>query len=146
LVDPAGGVLGEHDGAYGFTIGQRRGLRLGRPAGDGLPRYVLDIEPATGTVTVGRRDQLEVREITATRPVWTGCPPPAAPLDCTVQLRAHGETHPAAAWLEGAGGPLRIRLREPARAVARGQAAVLYDGDLVLGSATVDATHANAPA
>ena len=144
IVDTAGRVLGEHDGAYGFTIGQRRGLRLGRPAGEGLPRYVLDIEPATGMVTVGRRDQLEVREITATRPVWTGCPPPAAPLDCTVQLRAHGETHPATAWLDG--GRLRIRLREPARAVARGQAAVLYHGDLVLGSATIDAAHANVPA
>ena len=68
----------------------------------------------------------------------------SGPLACTVQLRAHGETHPATAWLDG--GRLRIRLREPARAVARGQAAVLYHGDLVLGSATIDAAHANVPA
>jgi len=138
VVDTSGRVVGQHDGAYGFTIGQRKGLRLGRPAGDGRPRYVLDIEPVTGTVTVGPREALDVREITASAPVWTGCPPPAAPLDCTVQLRAHGETHPATAWLDG--DALRIRLHEPARGVAKGQAAVLYDGDLVLGSGTIAAT------
>jgi tRNA-specific 2-thiouridylase len=144
IVDSDGQVLGEHEGAYGFTIGQRKGLRIGHPAADGLPRYVLDIEPVTGTVTIGGREQLDVREITVTRPVWTGCPPPAAPLDCTVQLQAHGERHPATTWPEG--DVLRIRLGEPVRGVARGQAAVFYDGDLVLGSGTIDATHATAPA
>jgi tRNA-specific 2-thiouridylase len=139
IVDTGGRVVGEHDGAYGFTIGQRKGLRIGRPAGDGKPRYVLDIEPVTGTVTVGPREHLDVREITATRPVWTGIPAPEAALDCTVQLRAHGETHPATAQLRD--GALRIRLHEPARGIARGQAAVLYEGDLVLGSATIAATH-----
>ena len=69
----AGTVLGEHDGAYGFTVGQRRGLRVGTPAADGRPRYVLDIEPVTRTVTVGPAEGLDVIEITATRPVWTGC-------------------------------------------------------------------------
>ncbi len=144
-MDTGGRVVGEHDGAYGFTIGQRKGLRIGRPAGDGKPRYVLDIEPVTGTVTVGPREHLDVHEITAARPVWTGISPPAAPLDCTVQLRAHGETHPATASLDD--GMLRIRLHEPARGIAPGQAAVLYDGDLVLGSATIEATRpAPAPA
>jgi tRNA-specific 2-thiouridylase len=138
IVDTDGSVVGEHEGAYGFTIGQRKGLRIGRPAADGEPRYVLDIEPASGTVTVGPREQLDVREITATRPVWTGIAPPAAPLDCTAQLRAHGAPHPATAW-PGDDGMLRIRLHEPARGIASGQAAVLYDGDLVLGSATIDA-------
>jgi tRNA U34 2-thiouridine synthase MnmA/TrmU len=46
-------VLGEHDGAYAFTVGQGRGLRIGDPAGDGRPKYVVDIEPVTRTVTVG---------------------------------------------------------------------------------------------
>ena len=76
IVDQSGAVLGEHDGAYGFTVGQRRGLRVGTPAGDGKPRYVLDIEPVTRTVTVGPAEGLDVTEITATRPVWTGCVPP----------------------------------------------------------------------
>ena len=54
--DATGEVLGSHEGTYGFTIGQRKGLRIGRPAADGKPRYVLDIEPVSGTVTVGPRE------------------------------------------------------------------------------------------
>jgi tRNA-specific 2-thiouridylase len=138
IVDTDGNRLGEHDGAYGFTIGQRKGLRIGHPAADGKPRYVLDIQPVTGTVTVGPREALDVHEIIAAGPVWTGCPPPTRPLDCTVQLRAHGGVHPATAVLIG--DQLTITLHTPARGVARGQAAVLYDGDLVLGSATIAAT------
>ena len=93
-------------------------------------------------MTVGPRERLDVHEIMVTRPVWTGCPPPRAALDCTVQLRAHGETHPATARPEG--DVLRIRLHDPARAVAPGQAAVLYHGDLVLGSGTIHAAHPTA--
>src|SRR5580698_9050930 len=140
IVDTSGAVLGEHDGAYAFTVGQRRGLRVGTPAGDGRPRYVLDIEPVTRTVTVGPAEDLDVSEITATRPVWTGCPPPAEPLDCLVQLRAHGEVHPCTAWLDA--DDLRLRLHHPARGVAKGQAAVLYAGNTVLGSATISDTSA----
>ena len=72
IVDADGTMLGTHDGAYGFTIGQRKGLRVGAPASDGRPRYVLDIEPVSRTVTVGPRESLDVREIVAERPVWTG--------------------------------------------------------------------------
>jgi tRNA-specific 2-thiouridylase len=137
VIDADGTVLGTHDGSYGFTVGQRRGLGLDRPAADGRPRYVLDIEPVTRSVTVGPANGLDVTEIEATRPVWSGCAPPAGPLDCLVQLRAHGAPLPATVTPDGA--LLRITLREPARGVARGQAAVLYDGDLVLGSATISA-------
>ncbi len=140
IVDTSGHVIGGHDGAYGFTIGQRKGLHIDSPAADGRPRYVLDIEPVSRTVTVGPRELLDVHEITAASPVWTGCPPPLAPRDCTVQLRAHGEANRATVWLEE--DVLQIRLHEPARGVAKGQAAVLYDGDLVLGSATITATAA----
>jgi tRNA-specific 2-thiouridylase len=140
IMDQSGAVLGEHDGAYAFTVGQRRGLRVGTPADDGRPRYVLDIEPVTGTVTVGPKEGLNVTDITATRPVWTGCPPLTEPRDCLVQLRAHGEVHPCTAWLDGS--ELRVRLHHPARGVAKGQAAVLYDGDAVLGSATISGTSA----
>ncbi len=152
IVDQAGQVVGRHEGAFAFTVGQRRGLRAGRPAPDGKPRYVLDIEPVSATVTVGPAEALDVREITALRPVWSGCAPPSRSRDCLVQLRAHGEAHPATAWVDPAtvppgadeapatGDRLRIRLHTPARAVAKGQAAVIYDGDLVLGSGTIAAT------
>ena len=140
IVDESGAVLGRHDGTYAFTVGQRRGLRVGQPAGDGRPRYVLDIEPVTRTVTVGSAEALEVGEIAAEWPVWTGCLPLMTPRDSLVQLRAHGDVHACTAWLEG--DVLRIRLHHPARGVAKGQAAVLYDGDAVLGSATIASTSA----
>jgi tRNA-uridine 2-sulfurtransferase len=137
IVDTAGSVLGSHDGSYGYTIGQRKGLKLDRPAPDGRPRFVLGIEPVTRTVTVGPADALDVCEIEAVRPVWSGCLPPAGPIECLVQLRAHGEVHECVC--EPAGGQLTITLREPARGVAAGQAAVFYDGPAVLGSATIAA-------
>jgi tRNA-specific 2-thiouridylase len=111
---------------------------VGRPARDGRPRYVLDIEPVTRTVTVGSAEALGVSEITTERPVWTGCPPPVTPRDSLVQLRAHGDVYACTAWLEG--DVLRIRLHHRALGVAKGQAAVLYAADTVLGSATISAT------
>jgi tRNA-uridine 2-sulfurtransferase len=137
IIDADGTVLGTHEGAFGYTIGQRKGLKLDRPAPDGNPRYVLSIEPVSNTVTVGPAAALDVREITAVRPVWTGCEPPEAPVECLVQLRAHGEVHDCVAALVG--DELHIELRAPARGVAAGQAAVLYRGDKVLGSATISA-------
>jgi tRNA-uridine 2-sulfurtransferase len=138
VVEADGTVVGTHDGSYGFTIGQRKGLGIDRPAADGRPRFVLSIEPVSRTVTVGPAEALDVLEIEASRPVWSGCAPPAGPLDCLVQLRAHGEVHPAVC--EQDGDIVRISLREPARGIAAGQAAVFYDGDAVLGSATIATT------
>lgn len=137
IVDTAGNEVGEHDGAYAYTIGQRKGLRLGTPAPDGRPRYVLDISPVTNTVTVGPRDELEVHEIRGERPVWLS-DRPDGPFGCQVQLRAHGEVYDCTA--EQAGDGLRIGLATAARGVAPGQAAVLYAGDRVLASATIAAT------
>jgi tRNA-uridine 2-sulfurtransferase len=138
IVDTDGAVVGRHSGSYGFTVGQRKGLRVGTPAADGRPRYVLDIEPVSNTVTVGPAEALDVAGIEAERPVWSGCRPPAGPVDCLVQLRAHGDARPASVSPDG--DTLAITLRQPARGVARGQAAVLYDGDAVLGSATITRT------
>ncbi len=138
IVDEGGAVIGSHQGSYGYTVGQRRGLHLDTPAPGGRPRYVLDIEPVTNTVRVGTAEALDVDEITAVRPVWSGCARPSGPVEATVQLRAHGETFAATCWPDGES--LRIELHDRARGVARGQAAVLYDGDVVLGSATITAT------
>jgi tRNA-specific 2-thiouridylase len=152
IVDHASGeVLGTHQGSFGFTVGQRRGLRVGRPAPDGRPRYVLDIEPVSGTVTVGPREQLTVDRISAFRPRWCGSVP-SAPLEGTVQLRAHGGEHRARVVVRddsaASEGPVvEISLHEPAQGVAPGQAAVFYDGSRVVGSATItSAARATQPA
>ena len=137
--DETGAVLGAHSGVHGFTVGQRKGLGIDTPATDGRPRYVLALEPVSGTVRVGSADQLSVREIRAERPVWpSGRRLPGA-VDCVAQVRAHGGTSPAVA--EVVDEELVVRLIEPLRGVAPGQAVVLYRpedvGDLVLGSATI---------
>ncbi|WP_169984239.1 tRNA 2-thiouridine(34) synthase MnmA [Microbispora sp. H10836] len=131
-----GRVVGSHQGAYGFTVGQRKGLRVDRPAADGRPRYVLSIEPVSNTVTVGPRSSLEVTSVVGERPVWNGPQPePYEPITCTVQLRAHGEVYGCRAQVSG--DELHIQLDRPATGVAAGQGAVLYDGDVVIGSATI---------
>lgn len=102
ILDEDGNRLGTHDGAYGFTVGQRKGLRLGVPADDGKPRYVLDISPVNNTVTVGPADALDVIALTAIRPRWCGTAPVVdGPRTYTAQLRAHGEDVPVVAELAG---------------------------------------------
>jgi tRNA-specific 2-thiouridylase len=130
-----GGVLGQHRGAHAFTIGQRRGLGLDRPAPDGRPRYVLDVSPADDTVTVGPAEALDITCIDARGLRWCG-PPPAGPVRCRVQIRAHGDAVPCTATYGG--DSIEITVDRPLRAVAPGQAAVLYDGDRVIGSATIE--------
>ena len=71
----AGNKLGEHKGTHGFTVGQRKGLKIGTPAADGKPRFVLDISPVDRTVTVGSRAELAVERLTASKPRWCGPAP-----------------------------------------------------------------------
>ncbi len=144
IVDEDGTVLREHDGAYAFTIGQRRGLRLGIPADDGKPRFVLDIEPVSGTVTVGSRESLAVDALECIKPLWCGAAPSGA-LDCTVQLRAHGDEHRATVHVTGSSSvepveAVRVDLHDAASGIAPGQACVIYDGTRVVGSATISRT------
>jgi tRNA-specific 2-thiouridylase len=135
-----GATLGTHQGAFGYTIGQRKGLDLRVPAPDGRPRYVLSITPVTNTVTVGPAEDLSTDTVNARRPLWTGGPWPTGPVDCDVQLRAHGDVLPATLHVDTGG--WRADLHSPARGVAAGQAIVAYRpdpaGDVVLGSATIE--------
>jgi tRNA-specific 2-thiouridylase len=127
VVDAATGErLAEHDGFFAYTIGQRKGLRLGRPAPDGKPRYVLGIEPVTGTVTVGPASGLDVALVVADRVVFPGGRRPDFPVRAQAQLRAHGGTVGGSADLVD--GTLRVNLDAPSRGVAPGQTMVLYGG------------------
>ena len=139
VVDGQGTVLATHDGVHGFTIGQRKGLGIAGPGPDGQPRYVTAIDAASGTVKVGSAADLDVWRLTGERPVFTAGTPPAGPVECVVQVRAHGEAVDAVAELTG--DELVVRLRTPLRGVAPGQTLALYrpdpGGDEVIGSATI---------
>lgn len=142
VVNAEGTVLAEHDGVHGFTIGQRKGLGIAGPGPDGRPRYVTAIDAETATVRVGEAAELEVRELVGRTPIFTSGVTPSGPIECAVQVRAHGETADAVAELVD--DELVVRLRVPLRGVAPGQTLVLYrpdpDGDEVLGSAVIAAT------
>jgi tRNA-specific 2-thiouridylase len=138
IVDASTGtVVGAHDGAYAFTVGQRRGLGVGQPRDDGRPRYVLAVEPVTRTVTVGAVEDLAVPALTAGEPTWCG-EVPLLPFAGLAQVRAHGETHECAARVVD--GSLMVDFTDPPIGVAPGQTIALYDGDRVVGSATITST------
>jgi tRNA-specific 2-thiouridylase len=143
LVDEASGaVLGVHAGVHGFTVGQRHGLGIDAPAPGGRPRYVLSLEPVSGTVRVGAAERLTVREIGGGRPVWPSGVALTGPVRCVAQVRAHGGT--AAGTASVVDDRLVVRLDEGLRGVAPGQTVVIYrpesGGDVVLGSATIATT------
>ncbi|MCB0931512.1 MAG: tRNA 2-thiouridine(34) synthase MnmA [Mycobacterium sp.] len=139
VIDADGAVLARHDGVYGFTVGQRKGLGIAGPGPDGTPRYVTAIDAASDTVRVGAVADLDVWSLTGRAPVFTGGSPPEDPIDCEVQVRAHGGVVPAVA--EVVADRLAVTLRAPLRGVAPGQTLVLYspdpNGDEVLGSAKI---------
>ncbi len=139
IVDEAGDVVGAHAGAHQFTVGQRHGLHLSVPAADGRPRYVLGIDPVSQHRPGRPDDALAVRP-DRRHPAELDGGAGERPLAGLVQVRAHGEAMPATIEADGAG--VRIGLDEPAYGIAPGQAAVYYDGDRVVGSATVAATAA----
>ncbi len=157
IVDEAGEVLGTHDGALGYTVGQRRGLALGRPAADGKPRFVLSIRPVSNQVVVGPKEHLAISRIAGGRYSLTGEPgfDLSEPFECEVQIRAHADPVPATARLVEIGDEDRTEQHraeathevvvdvdldrtEPLLGVAPGQSAVLYLGTRVLGQFTID--------
>jgi tRNA-specific 2-thiouridylase len=143
IVDRSGAVVGSHEGAHGYTVGQRRGLKLGIPAADGKPRFVLEVRPVSNTVVVGPKEALAIREISGARFSWAGAAPTASDFDCHVQIRAHAEPVEATASVDADG--VRVVPVVPLDGVAPGQTAVLYVGTRVLGQFTIDRTVSAVP-
>jgi tRNA-specific 2-thiouridylase len=134
IVDISGRVIGQHAGTHHFTVGQRRGLRVAA----GEPLYVIATEPATQRVIIGRNDDLLRRSLIAKDVNWLSAPPIREPRPAQVKIR--NKHAAAAATLLPTGEPNRIEVHfeTPQRAVTPGQAAVFYDGDLVLGGGWIE--------
>jgi tRNA-specific 2-thiouridylase len=127
VLDTAGRVLGGHDGVTHFTIGQRRGLGVAL----GERRYVVGVDAATATVTIGGPDDLACHDLAVRELRWVGERPDPATV-VTVQTRAHGAPMPGRIEIDE-GGSGRVCFAEPARRAAPGQVVALYDGDTLLG-------------
>ncbi len=128
IVSVRGEVLGRHDGIAGFTVGQRRGLGLAA----GRPLYVVRVEAASRRVVVGEERDLDSRSCSLERVRWIPFDRPVGPLRAIVKIRSSHAG--ASASIEDRGdGTATVAFDEPQRAIAPGQAAVAYDGDLVLG-------------
>jgi tRNA-specific 2-thiouridylase len=143
ILDRSGEVLGTHEGAHAFTVGQRKGLNIGRPAPDGKPRFVLEIRPVQNQVVVGPKEALAVSQIAGSRYSWAGAAPRDTEFACEVQIRAHADPVPAVAHLED--GALVITPDAPLDGVATGQTAVVYVGTRVVGQCTIDTTVSAVP-
>lgn len=132
LVDTEGRVLGQHDGIEGFTIGQRRGLRLG----GGPARYVLRILPDTSDVVVGEEPGLLHDHLDAKDVHWTSGETPAEPFEASVRVRYRHGGAPGVVYPTATG--FRVRFHEPQRAITPGQAAVVYREDEVIGGGFIE--------
>ena len=132
VADSTGQILGHHDGVHRYTVGQRKGLGLA----SSVPLYVTALDARTRTVTVGTRDALERTTLTASDVNWIG-PTPEQGRRITAQIRHRHPEAAARVWpLDG--DRLQLRFDTPQTAIAPGQAAVMYDGDAVLGGGWIE--------
>lgn len=132
FVDRDGQIIGRHKGIIHYTVGQRRGLNISRAE----PLYVCEIHPQSGNIVLGNADALLSREATAFDFNWVSGSAPETKFRCKAKVR-YRQTEQWATVFLLAKDAVRILFDEPQRAITPGQAAVLYDGDIVLGGGTI---------
>jgi len=128
IIDTAGCELGRHTGYGRYTIGQRRGLGVAT----GAPAYVTKIDPATGDVTLGTREEASSQHLRAERANWHHKPGENS-FQAIVQIRYNHRGSAATVRLVDDGGAFEVDFHEPIHAITPGQAAVVYDGQTLLG-------------
>ncbi|RYE91281.1 MAG: tRNA 2-thiouridine(34) synthase MnmA [Myxococcales bacterium] len=139
ILDERGQQVGTHGGVHRFTVGQRKGLGVAL----GERAFVVGLDAATGSVQLGPPAALDVASVEVDD--WVEAPGTPPRLEATVKVRARHDG--AAARVEAAAdGRRRIRFASPVRGVARGQYAVAYQGDMVVGGGRIVATHGVAAA
>jgi tRNA-specific 2-thiouridylase len=131
IVDTHGKVLGRHEGIAGYTIGQRKGLNL-----SGGPFFVVELQPDTATVIVGRDEDTFVKEFTVGEMNWVAWDPITEPREVMAKIRYRSTEQLAVLYPDGPK-QVRVVLKDPARAVTPGQSAVFYEGDGVIGGGII---------
>jgi tRNA-uridine 2-sulfurtransferase len=130
ILDAAGATVGEHQGVYRYTVGQRRGLGLG----GGPVRYVLRVLPESRAVVVGDETELYGSHVHVPR-VLSATVFPDEPFRAEVRVRYRASAAPA--WVVPEAGGFRAEFEAPQRAITPGQAAVVYRGDEVVGGGII---------
>lgn len=133
IVDESGRVLGQHNGIHHYTIGQRKGLGIAAAN----PLYVVGIDAGRNQVIVGDRASGHQNECTVQRVNWVSIAPPTAPISASVQVRYRSPAVPATI-LPLEEGRVKIIFDEPQFSVTPGQAAVWYDGEILLGGGVIE--------
>ncbi len=131
--DTSGTVIGRHKGLFRYTVGQRRGIDIPSSA----PYYVLDLDPKTNTLWVGRAHELFTADAVVGHLNWVAIKPPTEPIRAMVRIRHQHRPAPARI-IPLPDGTVRVLFETPQRAVTPGQAAVFYDGDVVLGGGLLE--------
>ena len=132
FVDACGNFLGEHQGIVRYTVGQRRGMGLSMP----YPAYVLELRAEDNTVVVGKDEMLYSKTLRASDINLIPLDRLDAPLRARVKIRYRHQEQTATVWQEG-DDSLLIEFDEPQRAITKGQSAVIYDGETVIGGGTI---------
>ena len=134
IVDTSGRVVGRHMGTHHFTVGQRRGLRVAA----GEPLYVIATQASNQRVIVGRNDDLMRESLTARDVNWISIAPIRDTRHAEVKIRNKHVAASATLIPTGSDSRIEVRFDRPQRAITPGQAAVFYDGDLVLGGGWIE--------
>jgi tRNA-uridine 2-sulfurtransferase len=132
IVDTTGAVVGNHDGAHHYTIGQRKGLGVAAAH----PLYVLDIQVENNRVIVGPREDAFATETSVQRVNWVSCAKPTQPIRAEVQIR-YRSSPVLATIVPVEDNQAQIVFDEPQFGITPGQAAVWYDGDILLGGGLI---------
>ena len=132
ITDGKGKVIGSHRGIWGYTIGQRKGLGVG----GGSPLYVTEIDAKTNTIVAGPESGLYRRSLTVRGVNWVSREEPDRPIRVGARIRYRNPEAPAVVT-PLPGGAATVEFDEPQRAIARGQMAVFYDGDILLGGGPI---------
>ena len=133
IVDKQGNVLGKHNGIIDYTIGQRKGLGISSRE----PLYVVDMDSRSNTVVVGSKQVVYACEFFTTGLNWIAFEKFTAPMTLKVRIRyLHPETGAAITPIDD--DKVNVKFTEPQMAITPGQAAVFYDGDVVVGGGTIE--------
>ena len=136
IVDMEGRVVAQHKGIEFFTVGQRRGLGLVQTKVDEQPQFVIRLEPEANRVVVGPEEFLYQDSMWASRVNYVLGQPPAQPVNVAVKIRYKSDDAPAVLH-PGKDGAL-VRFDQPQRAITPGQAAVFYQGDVLIGGGIIE--------